>query len=152
MKYNVIFAIAAGSFGLALTPTLAAADQTNDNPVAMVTTTNSCSQAVALTGTAHFFTTLTINNNSIHVKVHSNTDNVSGVGLTDGSKYNLVSGSNVEFNLNGVPPFEFLVNVDANLVGQGAAPNLRTQMLVHITVDAAGNTTAEFVKATTVCR
>jgi hypothetical protein len=129
------------------------ADSNFDAPLSTVVAPNSCSsQAIAFQGSVHFTQNITQNKNSVHMSLHGNTQDVKGTGLTDGSNYVLVNGTNVEINSNAGLPSVMDINVDMGLIGQGAAPNLRIRFLLHTTMDANGVVTAEFVKSSTVCQ
>ncbi|HEY6185394.1 MAG TPA: hypothetical protein VIW67_24360 [Terriglobales bacterium] len=122
-------------------------------PVGTVVAANACTnQAVAFQGTAHNTVNITINNNSFHAKMHLNMQNVSGTGLSDGAKYNVVDVSNLEINMSGLPPVETQSVVEFGLIGAGQAANMRIHMAVHITVNANGDVTAEFGKSDIICQ
>src|ERR1044071_7163514 len=73
-----------------------------DTPVEMVVSSNTCTnQAIALSGKIHISMNVTSNSNSLHIQIHSNTQDVNGTGLVDGLKYNLVNGSSLNLNING---------------------------------------------------
>jgi len=144
------FALLAGSIS---TPLLADQMINLDVPLSMVIPSDTCTtQAIALSGPVHLSYEMAINKNSIHIHSHSNTQGVSGIGLVDGLRYNLVMGSNVEINLNGTAPVELMTNTDFALIGQGQAANLRVRLVSHTTVNANGNITVEFVKGSIVCQ
>jgi hypothetical protein len=124
-----------------------------DSPVATVIPPSACSsQAIAFQGTVHFTQNIVQNKNSLHMTIHGNTQGVKGTGLTDGSNYILVDGTNLEMNSNAGAPLVMDINVDMGVIGQGAAPNFRIRFLLHTTTDANGDMTAQFVKASTVCQ
>ena len=124
-----------------------------DTPVEMVVSSNPCTnQAIALSGKVHVLMNITTNGNSVHIQIHTNTQDVTGTGLVDGLKYNLVNGGTYNININGAQQMEMMMNCDYDLISQGSAPNQRVRMMVHFTIDANGNPTAEFVKGSSVCK
>ena len=147
------FALAGGSISA---PLMADQFVNLDVPLSMVIPSNACTtQAIALNGPVHMSFSLTINNNSIHMHTHTNSQDVSGVGLVDGLRYNLVMGSNGDanfINFTGAPPLEMQTNSDYDLIGQGSAPNMRMRLVTHTTVNANGTVAVEFVKGSIVCQ
>lgn len=122
------------------------------SPVSMVATNLCNGQNIALQGATHLTWNLSTNNNSTHVQIHINSQGVSGVGMTDGAKYILVNGTNIDTKMTGALPFDMRTNVDFALIGNGEAANSRIRMITHITVDAGGNVSLEFEKSTVVCQ
>jgi len=136
-------------------PLMAERTSTLDSPLEMVMPSNSCTnQPIALHGTVHSFISVTSNANSSHLEMHTNTQGVSGTGLVDGVKYNLVNGANLQVNFNGNsgPQMEMMMNTDYDMISQGSAPNLRARLVIHFTIDAKGTVTATFVKGSTICK
>jgi hypothetical protein len=143
------------SLGAMCSQTLMAdpANQWLDIPVAMVIPSSTCTpQAIAFEGTSHTVTHVTITKNSFLLQIHMNMQNVTGTGLLDGSKYNLIEGNDMEMRMTGAGPFDAQMNMEFSLIGQGQAPNSRLRVVLHVTVDANGNTTADFVKGSLVCQ
>jgi hypothetical protein len=151
MKAATIFGIIASVGAMCSSPLLA--DQVYiQSPLSNIVSAGACSsQPIAVHGDAHLFIDISSRANSIHLNIHYNTQGVSGTGLTDGSKYQLNNGSDLEINTNGGLPFVTETNVEMNLIGQGIAPNFRMQAVLHTTVDANGNVTAQFTKISAVC-
>ena len=113
---------------------------------------STCTQAIALNGALHMTFSITVNDNSTHIHSHANSQDISGVGLVDGSRYTLIIGNNTEFNSNSALPMEMQTSNDFALVGQGSAPNMRVRVVSHITVNANGTVTVEFSKGSIVCQ
>lgn len=121
-------------------------------PVSMVATNLCNGQNIALQGATHLTWNMTTNNNSTHLQVHINAQGVSGIGMTDGARYILVDGTNIDNKITGALPLDMRTNVDFALIGNGAAANSRIRMMTHITVDAAGHVSLEFEKSSVVCQ
>ena len=139
--------------GLCSAPIMAEQLTNIDVPVNMVVPSNACTgQAIAFQGDSHTLINVSVNNNSVHFQSHLNVQGVAGVGLTDGAKYILADGSTFNINVNGAPPVEVQTNLDFSLIGRAQAPDMRLRLLFHTTVDAQGNVTADFVKASIVCQ
>ena len=113
---------------------------------------STCTQAIALNGALHMTFSITANDNSTHIHSHANSQDISGVGLVDGSRYSLIMGNNTEINSNSALPMEMQTSNDFALVGQGSAPNMRVRVVSHITVNANGTVTVEFSKGSIVCQ
>jgi len=124
----------------------------SSTPVSMVATNLCNGQNIALQGDTHFSWNLTSNDNSTHLQVHINAQGISGVGMTDGAKYILVNGTNIDTKMTGALPMDMRTNVDYALIGNGAAANSRIRMITHITIDATGHVSLEFEKSTVVCQ
>src|SRR4051812_32101659 len=103
-------------------PLMAEKANSVDSPLEMVIASNSCTnQPIALHGVVHSFIDVTSSANSFHLQMHTNTQGVSGTGLVDGLKYNLVNGTNIIVNSNGNSgsQMEMMVNADYDLISQG---------------------------------
>src|ERR1043165_7272379 len=123
-----------------------------DVPIGIVVPTGICgNQSIAFGGTAHAFVNVTTNKNSLHIRLHLNVQDVSGISLIDGTKYNLVGAQDTEINASGMPPVEAQTNMDFGFIGQGPAPNSRLRFVIHTTVSANGGVSAEVVKAYVMC-
>ena len=124
-----------------------------DAPLTLVVPSSTCTtQAIALNGPVHMTFSITVNNNSTHVHSHANSQDISGVGLVDGSRYTLIIGNNGEFNFNSALPMEMQTSNDFDLVGQGSAPNMHVRVVSHMTVNANGTVIVEFSKGSIVCQ
>jgi hypothetical protein len=123
-------------------------------PLSIVVQSGTCTtpQAIALSGQLHMSFSITTNNNATHIHSHANSQNISGIGLIDGSRYTLVIVNNGEFNFNGVPPLELQSSSDSDLISQGSTPNLHVRLISHMTVNANGDVTVEFLKGSIVCK
>jgi hypothetical protein len=155
MKKGTFFTVGVFVLGnIVCAPLMAERTVSLNSSVEMVIPSNACtSQPIALHGTVHMFINYTSNANSFHFEMHTNTQDVTGVGLVDGMKYNLVNGSNINVNsnTNSGSQMEMMLNGEFDLIGQGSAPNQRARFVIHVTTDANGNVTADFVKGSTIC-
>jgi hypothetical protein len=99
-------------------------------------------QQVTLSGNIHIVTHVTTNpNGNLHIKEHSNYQNVSGVGQPTPFLYRGVSSNNTIFN-NNAPQSEFTVVDQVLLLSQGLSDNLQVHVTMHFTINANGETTA----------
>lgn len=99
-------------------------------------------QQVTLNGNIHIVTHVTTNpDGSLHIKEHSNYQNVSGVGQPTPFLYRGVSSDNTIFN-NNPPQSNFTVVDQVLLVSQGLTDNLQVHVTMHFTINANGQTTA----------
>jgi hypothetical protein len=154
MKIKTLFAVGVSCLGSLWSIPMMAQQVTNvDIPLNVVIPANACTgQAIAFEGNSHAVINVTINNNSIHFQSHYNMHGVTGVGLTNGAKYLLVEAGGDTMNINGATPIEATINTDVGLIGAGQAPNMRLRIVSHITIDATGKVTAEFLKSSIVCQ
>jgi hypothetical protein len=87
----------------------------------------------------------------VHIATHFNDAGVSGIGLTTGNKYQASGGNHFVSNSGGTRnEFTFVNNF--LLVAPGAGNNLRVHELVHVTVNANGEITAETDNIAVDCR
>lgn len=98
-------------------------------------------QQVTLNGNIHIVTHVTTNPNGLHIKEHSNYQNVSGVGQPTPFLYRGVSSNNTHFN-NHPPQSNFSVVDQVLLLSQGLSDNLQVHITMHFTINANGQTTA----------
>ena len=112
-------------------------------------------EAVHLTGELHIVFSMTINNNSAHVRSHFQPAGVSGEGQTTGAKY---QGTGITRQDQNIPvegdPFPMSLTFVNNfrIVGQGSASNYLVHQNVHITVNADGAVTAEVDNNSVECK
>lgn len=88
-----------------------------------------------------------------HFQSHFNSQGVSGVGLTSGLTYQ--GTETVNFTTNntvGPPPFEFTHIDPFHIISQNSADNVICQAVVHVTVNANGETTSELMHFGCNCR
>jgi hypothetical protein len=97
-------------------------------------------ELVELSGTLHDLFSITVNGNSLHVKVHDQPQGVSGTGLTTGDKYQATGVTQEEFNTSFGVQDTFINNF--RIIGQGNGNNLLVHENFHITINANGTVTA----------
>jgi sorbitol-specific phosphotransferase system component IIA len=82
--------------------------------------------------------------------IHFNYAGVSGIGLTTGNKYQASGGDHFVSN-SGRPGNEFTFVNNFLMTAPGRGNNLRVHELVHVTVNANGEITAETDNITVDC-
>ena len=95
---------------------------------------------VLLSGNLHSLFHITINDNSLHVKVHDQPQGISGTGLVTGDKYQATGVTQEEFNTSFGLTNTFINNF--RIIGQGSGNNFLVHENFHITVNANGTVTA----------
>lgn len=145
----LVFA-AAGSpaFGQATTTT------TNEDIPISGTVANNCNgDTVAYQGTLHVTNTLTTDSSGgFHLKTHTNFQDVSGTGVPSGLNYRVVTTRNETVNDSDSAQFETTVIQTIKAVSQTSAPNLFIHIVMHVTVNANGQTTSTVTEVTAECR
>lgn len=102
---------------------------------------NGAGELVALSGTLHTIINIRSDNNGgFGLKVHSQTQGVSGVGLITGRKYQLSGVSQSNQNIKAGETFTMVNNF--RLVGQGPGNNLMIHENTHYTINAKGELTS----------
>jgi hypothetical protein len=112
---------------------------------------DSCTgEGVHVTGTIHLVTVLTEDaSGGTHTQMHFNVQGVSGVGLVSGIKYRGIHTETLSSNSHGSASDSTTV-IDIKLISQGASSNLTIRdVLIHVTVNANGTTTASIDSITT---
>jgi hypothetical protein len=72
--------------------------------------------------------------------------------LTSGSTYLAAGGQRESFNADAdEAPLNDTFTTMFNLVGQGSAPNFKEKAVVHLTINANGEATADFVHFSSEC-
>jgi len=141
-----------------LAPALAATQEVTTNSSAPINfdlwvecANGGAGESVALTGSMHVTTHTTQSaSGNIHTKFQFQPQGLSGTGLLTGQKY--IS--------NGIQQGSFTTHAGSTIttvnrlrmIGQGSAPDFYLSELVHITVNATGETTAEFEFHSTDCQ
>ena len=79
-----------------------------------------------------------------HVHTHLNSQKLTGIGVPSGARYNVNNISNSIFNARidgaNVTTLELMMNV----VSLGSGENFQIQTVFHVTINANGETTAQF--------
>lgn len=99
---------------------------------------NPCNnEQVNVSGDIHLTTGVTTNRSGgIHLRSHINNQDVSGIGATTGSRYELPTSSDTSAYLGKATTFT--VTVNSRFVAQGSTPNFSLSQVFHFTVDANG--------------
>ena len=108
-------------------------------------------EMVYLTGDVHAVFAVTYDaNGGQHVTTHINNVGVSGIGLITGNKYQATGGDSFVSN-DGGPGSEFTFVNNFGLTAPGPGNNLRVHELIHATLNANGELTADIVNITVDC-
>ena len=105
---------------------------------------------VLLTGNLHDLFHITINDNSLHVKVHDQPQGISGTGLVTGDKYQATGVTQDEFNTSFGAEETFINNF--RIIGQGNGNNFLVHDNFHVTINANGTVTALHDNVTIDCK
>ena len=87
----------------------------------------------------------------IHTVIHF-TPHVTAIGLTSGEKYTAVGPAQIVTNISGDGQNVFALVDIIRVTSSGSAGNLTLTHTVHVTVNANGDTTAEFNVLRAACR
>ncbi|HEX8000500.1 MAG TPA: hypothetical protein VF528_19105 [Pyrinomonadaceae bacterium] len=137
-------------------PALAAAAATtvttNETIPYNQTVTDCNGNPVLLTGSMHIVSTFTtgLPNGGSHFSMHTNFQNVSGTGLVEPIEYRGVSSNHFTSNDNN-PTYVFTSTQTFRLISQGSTDNLNVQIVMHMTVNANGETTSTVVNVNVEC-
>jgi hypothetical protein len=116
-------------------------------PLDVIRSGDCTGEDVDLSGTIHLVSQTQRDGSEVG---HFNWQNVSGVGLTSGTKYR---ASTVDtFRLEAPFPSDIHSVRSLHLIGQGAEDNLLVKFLFHITVDANGEIRASIDDVSIQCR
>jgi hypothetical protein len=110
-------------------------------------------ETVDLNGELHLNVSLVVDGNGgIHAKSILLVANLSGVGETSGLVYHAVIKSPQVVSISGSGfPLEATQTATVNLLSQGSADNLIAQITLHLTINPAGESTAELAHAMIGC-
>ena len=116
-------------------------------------TINPCvPEAVSLTGNINFRSHLTFDQaGGVHLRVHENTQGLSGTGLTTGAKYQVNSAEDQETNFKAIPA-ESTFTMHSNVIAQGTVPNFVFHLTTHVTINANGEVTAMVLNQSSDCK
>ena len=134
-----------------------AANQMNVSFPVSFTVSNPCTgEFVDFSGNAHIVLTITTNDNHASLMFHSNDANVSGVGETTGARYREIANfsDHIEQSLVSGQFTQTTVVRNLRWVTAGGGNNfLDFDETDHVTINANGDVTVEFVHAAvTGCR
>lgn len=118
------------------------------------TRTNPCNQdLVTFSGQIHIANHVTTDSGGgTHVRTHVNYQGVTGTGAPSGANYRVVTTTNETRNDNDTPQSEMTVIQVARFIAQASTPNFQLQVVLHITINANGQTTSEVTETRIICR
>lgn len=118
------------------------------------TTTNPCTgEDIHISGNIHMINTKTIDaSGGVHMIMHQNDQDVSGVGLTSGDKYQVQGGEHIEFISQDGTAGTYKGTVTMKLISKGSGDNFILHKVIHATIDADGIMTITFDKDITKCQ
>jgi len=134
------FAVAASSSGAPATSFTVNSFFPIDLTVFVPCANGGLGEDVELSGTLHDLISVTINDNSLHVKTHDQPQGISGTGLVTGDKYQATGVTQEEFNTSFGLQDTFVNNF--RIIGQGNGNNFLVHENFHITINANGTVTA----------
>jgi hypothetical protein len=112
-------------------------------------------EEIHFTGSFHWnYHTVMVGENHFHLVFTANDYNISGVGLTSGTKYHEV-GATVDVlnvDLEDIVPYEETFTITFDFIGQGPGNNVILKENFHITINANGITTVFFDNFTGECK
>jgi hypothetical protein len=114
---------------------------------------NGTGELVKANGVLHtrFHTTLDANG-GFHTQAHYQTQGISGIGLTSGDKYQLIGVIHQSFNGKVGAANTTSTVVNGRVIGPGPGNDRFWYYTSHITVNANGEVTADFVNFEIVCK
>lgn len=122
-------------------------------PVEFTQFFNCAGEEIHFSGSFHWnYHTVFKDNGFFHSVFVANDHNISGVGLTTGTKYHEVGATVEVFTFRGTAPFEYNFTITFDFIGQGPGNNVIIKEKVHLTVNANGSTTVFFDKFTQECK
>ena len=148
--FAFLFAAFAGTsaYGQAATTT------TNETIPFTNTLFNQCNgDQVTFSGDLHITNTMTTDGSGgTHLKTHINYQNVTGTGTPSGINYRVGTVTNETTNDNDGPQSNATVISTVKLIAPGPALNYFLRMVVHVTVNANGETTSNVQELSFECR
>lgn len=151
-----LFALLFTAFAGAATPAFAQASTTTTNENIAFTNSlfNPCNgDQVTFSGTMHVVNTMTTDGGGgTHLKTHINYQDVTGTGTPSGISYNVRTVSNEVINDNDGPQSEATVISTVKLIAQGPSLNFFLRTVIHVTINANGETTSTVQEVGFECR
>ena len=150
--------IAALSVAIAFagTPAFGQATTTTTNETIPFTNTlfNQCNgDQVTFSGNLHITNTMTTDaNGGTHLKTHINYQNVTGTGTPSGSNYRVGTVSNEVINDADGPQSSVTVISTVKLIAPGPLLKYFLRIVLHVTVNANGETTSTVEEMNVECR
>jgi hypothetical protein len=136
------------AFGQATTTT------TNENIQFTGSYFNPCTgEQVTFSGTMQVTNHMTTDaSGGTHLRTHTNYQNVTGTGVLSGSTYRVGTVSNEVVNDNDGPQLNATVISTVKLIGPGSTLNYFLRIVMHITINANGETTSNVQEVVIECR
>lgn len=148
--FALLFAAFAGAeaFGQATTTT------TNETVPFTSSIFNQCNgDTVTFSGNLHVVNTMTTDGSGgTHLKTHTNYQNVTGTGTPSGITYRVKTVTNEVVNDSDGPQLNATVISTVKLNAQGPALNYFLRIVMHITINANGETTSQTQEVSAECR
>ncbi len=150
--FAMLFAAFAGAgteaFGQATTTT------TSENIPFTSSLFNQCNgDTVTFSGTLHATNSMTTDaSGGTHLKTHMNYQDVTGTGTPSGVNYRVGTVSNEVVNDNDGPQSTATVISTVKLIAQGPTLNYFLRVVLHVTINANGETTSTVQEAGFECR
>ena len=148
--FALLFAAFAGApaFGQATTTT------TNEDIPFTSSLFNQCNgDTVTFSGTLHVVNTMTTDaGGGTHLKTHSNYQDVTGTGVPSGITYLVRTVSNEVVNDNDGPQSSATVISTLKLIAPGPVLDYYLRIVMHITINANGQTTSNVQELGVECR
>lgn len=108
---------------------------------------------VTFSGNLHVVNTMTTNaSGGTHLKTHINYQSVTGTGIPSGITYNVRTVTNEVVNDNDGPQSTATVISTVKLIAHGPALNFFLRTVLHITINANGETTSQVQEVSFECR
>ncbi|HEX7318370.1 MAG TPA: hypothetical protein VF297_30975 [Pyrinomonadaceae bacterium] len=152
--YAALFALLFTAF--ASTNAFGQASTTTTNETVAFTSTlfNPCNgDTVTFSGNMNVVNTLTVDGNGgTHLKTHTNYQNVTGTGTPSGISYNVRTVSNEVTNDNDGPQYNATVISTVKLIAHGPSLDFYLRVVMHVTVNANGETTSSVQESNFECR
>ena len=148
--FALLFASFAGSEAFAQATTTT----TNETIPFASTLFNPCNgDTVTFSGNLHVVNTMTTDaSGGTHLKTHINYQDVTGTGYPSGLTYNVRTVSNEVVNDNDGPQSEATVISTVKLIARGPALDFYLRTVLHVTVNANGETTSNVQETSIECR
>lgn len=107
-------------------------------------------EIISLDGTLHVLINTTVDSQGgIHLKTHFQPQNLSGIGLVTGDKYEGTGVTQDQTTVTAASVYSYVNNF--RMIGQGSGNNFMVHENITITLDANGNVTAFHDNLTTSC-
>ena len=102
-------------------------------------------EPIHLTGVMHMMVATTTDaHDGLHSVSQIRLGGVSGIGLISGATYRASGIVQNTMNMKAPFPMEYTTALHMNIIGAGSVENLVMYMIIHLTINANGEITAEF--------